>query len=140
MTRMSNDEWRTFVAEGSRLGNAAICRPSGLPHVTPVCFVIDGDELLFTTSPASVKGRCIARDGRIAVGVSDEDHPYRFAMLEGEATLSDDPGEFLRVGRAIGRRYSPAEDPEEFARSLASAGFVIARVRIANVIAHRDLG
>jgi PPOX class probable F420-dependent enzyme len=140
MTRMSNDEWRTFVAEGSRLGNAAICRPSGLPHVTPICFVIEGDELLFTTLPASTKGRCIARDGRIAVGVSDEEHPYRFAMLEGESTLLDDPDELLRVGKAIGRRYFPSQDPEEFAHSLAEAGFTVVRVHITNVIAHRDLG
>jgi PPOX class probable F420-dependent enzyme len=140
MTKMSNDEWRTFVAEGSRLGNAAICRPSGHPHVTPVCFVVEGDELLFTVLPTSVKGRCIARDGRIAIGVSDEVHPYRFAMVEGESTLSDDPDEFRRIGRAIGRRYSLSSDPDEFAGSLASAGFVVVRVRITNVIAHRDLG
>lgn len=140
MTTMTDDEWREFVTGGSRLGNAAICRPPGLPHVTPICFVLEGDELLFTTSPASVKGRCIARDGRIAVGVSDDEHPYRFAMLEGRSTLSDDPDELMRVGMAIGRRYSPSEDPEEFAQMLASAGFAVARVRITNVIAHRDLG
>jgi PPOX class probable F420-dependent enzyme len=140
MTRMSNDEWRTFVTEGSRLGNAAICRPSGLPHVTPVCFVVEGDELLFTTSPSSVKGRCIARDGRIAVTVSDEEHPYRFAMLEGESSLSDDPDELRRVSEAIGRRYPLSQDTEEFARSLAEAGFAVVRVRITIVVAHRDLG
>ena len=140
MTTMTNDEWREFATEGSRLGNAAICRPPGLPHVTPVCFVIEGDELLFTTSPASVKGRCIARDGRIAVGISDDGHPYRFVMLEGQSTLSDDPDELLRVGKAIGRRYMPWQDPEEFSGSLASAGFGVVRVRITNVIAHRDLG
>jgi hypothetical protein len=38
-----------------------------------------------------VKGRSIARSGRMAVCVSDEVHPYRFAMLEGEAALSHDP-------------------------------------------------
>jgi PPOX class probable F420-dependent enzyme len=140
MTTMTNDEWREFVTEGSRLGNAAICRPPGLPHVTPICFVIEGDELLFTTLPASVKGRSIARDGRIAVGISDDEHPYRFAMLEGQSTLSDDPDELLRVGKAIGRRYMPWQDPEDFARSLAAAGFAVARVRITKVIAHRDLG
>jgi PPOX class probable F420-dependent enzyme len=137
---MTDDEWREFVAEGSRLGNAAICRSNGHPHVTPICFVIEGGHLIFTTHPASVKGRAIARTGRIAVSVSDEAHPYRFAMLEGEAALSGDPDEFLRVGMAIGRRYMPSQDPEEFARSLASAGFSLARVHITNVVAHRDLG
>ena len=140
MTTMTNDEWRTFVAEGSRLGNAAVCRPSGLPHVTPICFVVEGDDLLFTTSPASVKGRCLALDDHIAIGVSDEEHPYRFAMLEGQSSLSDDPDELLRVGEAIGRRYLPAQDPQEFAHGLAEAGFAVVRVRITNVIAHRDLG
>jgi PPOX class probable F420-dependent enzyme len=137
---MSDDEWREFVTEGSRLGNAAICRSNELPHVTPICFVVERDHLIFTTHPGSVKGRAVARTGRIAVCVSDEAHPYRFAMLEGEAALADDPDEFLRVGMAIGRRYMPEQDPEEFARSLESAGFVLARVHITNVIAHRDLG
>jgi PPOX class probable F420-dependent enzyme len=140
VTAMSEDEWREFVTEGARLGSAAVCRSNGLPHVTPICFVVEGDELIFTTHPGSVKGRSIARSGRMAVCVSDEAHPYRFAMLEGAAALSDDPDDFLRVGTAIGRRYLPSQDPEEFARSLASAGFAVARVHITNVIAHRDLG
>jgi hypothetical protein len=76
----------------------------------------------------------------MAVCVSDEEHPYRFAMLEGAVALSDSPDDLLRVGIAIGRRYTPWQDPEEFSRSLASAGFGVARVRIAKVIAHRDLG
>lgn len=140
MTVMSDDEWREFVTEGSRLGNAAICRSNGRPHVTPVCFVVEGDQLIFTTHPGSVKGRSVARSGRVAVSVSDDAHPYRFAMLEGDAALSDDPDELLRVGTAVGRRYTPWQDPEEFARSLAAAGFGVVRVRITNVIAHRDLG
>lgn len=140
MTVMTDDEWREFVTEGSRLGNAAVCRSEGVPHVTPICFVVEGDQLIFTTHPGSVKGRSIARSGRMAVCVSDEAHPYRFAMLEGEAVLSDDPDDLVRVGVAIGRRYMPWQDPEEFSRSLAAAGFAVARVRITNVIAHRDLG
>jgi PPOX class probable F420-dependent enzyme len=140
MTNMSNDEWREFVTEGSRLGNLAICRPPGMPHVTPICFVVEGDELIFTTQPGSVKGRSIARESRVAMCVSGEEHPYRFAMIEGESTLSPDPDELLQAGQAIGRRYFPAQDPAEFAQSLASAGFAVVRVRITNVIAHRDLG
>ena len=140
MTTMSDDEWREFVTGGSRLGNAAICRSNGLPHVTPICFVVEGDQLIFTTHPGSVKGRSIARSGHMAVCVSDEAHPYRFAMVEGEAALSDDPADLLQVGTAIGRRYMPWQDPEEFARSLASAGFAVARVDVTNVIARRDLG
>jgi PPOX class probable F420-dependent enzyme len=140
MTRMSNDEWRQFVTEGPRLGNVAICRPPGTPHVTPICFVVDGDELIFTTHPGSVKGRSVAPGGRVAVCVSGEEYPFRFAMIEGESTLSPDPDELLQVGQAIGRRYYPSQDPAEFAQSLASAGFAVVRVRITNVIAHRDLG
>jgi PPOX class probable F420-dependent enzyme len=140
MTKMSNDEWRGFVTEGGRLGNVAICRPSGTPHVTPICFLVEGDEMIFTTHPESVKGRAIAGGGRVAVCVSDDATPYRFAMVEGDAALSPDPDELLRVGLAIGRRYYPSQDPAEFAQTLASAGFVVVRVRITNVIAHRDLG
>jgi hypothetical protein len=39
----------------------------------------------------------------MAVCVSDEAHPYRFAMLEGEAALSDGTDDFMQVGMSIGR-------------------------------------
>jgi hypothetical protein len=78
MTTMTDNEWRSFVTAGTKLAHIALTRPDGRPHVTPVCFILDGDELAFALSPGSVKGNNLARDRRIAICVSDERQPYSF--------------------------------------------------------------
>ena len=47
--RMDDAEWRAFVSEGTRTGKLATVRADGRPHVVPIWFVLDGDDLVFTT-------------------------------------------------------------------------------------------
>jgi nitroimidazol reductase NimA-like FMN-containing flavoprotein (pyridoxamine 5'-phosphate oxidase superfamily) len=53
MTTMTDNEWRSFVTAGTRLAHIALTRADGRPHVTPVCFILDGDELAFALSPVT---------------------------------------------------------------------------------------
>ena len=64
---MTPDEVRAFLGHGTRTGKVATTGPGGQPHVMPVRFVLDGEELVFTTWGDSVKGRDLRRDPRAAV-------------------------------------------------------------------------
>jgi len=44
MTTMTDTEWQSFVTAGTKLAHVALSRRDGRPHVTPVCFILDGDE------------------------------------------------------------------------------------------------
>ena len=140
MTTMTDDEWRSFVAAGTRLAHVALARADGRPHVTPVCFILDGDELAFALSPGSVKGKSLARDRRIAVCVSDEQQPYGFVTIEGHSRTSAEPDQVKHVAAGIADRYYPAQPAEEFAESFVQAGFTAVRISITNVIARSGLG
>jgi PPOX class probable F420-dependent enzyme len=140
MTTMTNNEWRSFVAAGTRLAHVALTRPDGRPHVTPVCFILDGDELAFALSPGSVKGKNLARDRRIAICVSDEQQPYAFVTLEGEAQVSAEPDQIKHIGEAIANRYYPSQPAEDVAESFVQAGFTAVRISITKVIARSGLG
>lgn len=140
MTTMTDTEWRSFVTAGTKLAHLALTRPGGRPHVTPVCFILDGDELAFALSPGSVKGRNLARDGRIALCVSDERQPYSFVTIEGEARVSADPDQIRHIGAGIADRYYPAQPAAELAESFVQAGFTAVRISITNVIARSGLG
>jgi hypothetical protein len=59
---MSDTEYRDFVAAGTRTAKWAATRRDGRPHVVPVWFVLEGDDLLITTGSKSVKGRAVLRD------------------------------------------------------------------------------
>ncbi|TCC37475.1 PPOX class F420-dependent oxidoreductase [Kribbella capetownensis] len=137
---MSDYEWRSFVTAGTRLAHLALTRVDGRPHVTPVCFILDGDELAFALSAGSVKGESLARDQRVAICVSDEQQPYSFVTIEGEARISAEPDEIKHIGVGIAHRYYPSQPAEEIAESFVQTGFTAVRISIAKVIARSGLG
>ena len=140
MTTMTDTEWRSFVTAGTRLAHIALTRPDGRPHVTPVCFILDGDELAFALSPGSVKGQNLARDRRIAICISDEQQPYSFVTVEGEAQVSAEPDQIKHIAAGIANRYYPSQPAEDLAESFVQSGFTAVRISIANIIARSGLG
>jgi PPOX class probable F420-dependent enzyme len=140
MTTMTDSEWRSFVTAGTKLAHIALTRADGRPHVTPICFILDGDELAFALSPGSVKGRSLARDRRLAICVSDERQPYSFVTIEGEARISAEPVQVKHVGAGIANRYYPSQPRAALAESFVQEGFTAVRISIVNVIARSGLG
>lgn len=137
---MTDNEWRSFVSTGTRLAQVALTREDGRPHVTPICFVLDGDELTFALSPGSVKGRLLARDRRIAICISDERQPYSFVTIEGEAQVSGEADHVKHVAAGIAHRYYPSQPAEDLAETFVREGFTAVRVGITKVIARSGLG
>ncbi|POM22481.1 Pyridoxamine 5'-phosphate oxidase [Actinomadura rubteroloni] len=136
---MSEPEWREFVAEGTRTAKVAVTRKDGTPHVTPVWFVLDGDDLVFNTGARTVKGRALRREPRVSLCVEDDTPPYSFVTIHGEAELSEDVDAMLPLSIRIGARYMGDERGEEFGRRNAVPGELLIRVRVRDVIAQRDL-
>ena len=85
-------------------------RADGRPHLAPVWFVMDGDDVLFMTGADTVKGRNLARDPRVSLVVDLEEPPYAFVTVEGRVTLSDDLDQMLPISIAIAERYVSADE------------------------------
>src|SRR5580765_7670282 len=102
---MTDNEIRTFLAEGTRTGKVATTRPDGRPHVAPIWFVLDGDDLVFTTGANTSKGKALRRDPRVALVVDLEEQPYAFVLVEGTVTISTDLEEMLPLSIRIAERY-----------------------------------
>ena len=132
---MSPDEIRAFLSHGRRTGKLAVEMKDGHPHVMPIWFVLDGDDLVFNTGADTVKGRWIRRDGRISLCVDEEVAPYAFVHMRGRATVSEDPDELLHWATLIAARYMGDERAEEFGRRNAVPGELLVRLRPERVIA-----
>ncbi|WBB60638.1 PPOX class F420-dependent oxidoreductase [Streptomyces sp. WMMC500] len=132
--KMTDEEWRTFVSAGTRTGKLATVRADGSPHVAPVWFVLDGDDVVITTGANSVKARNLARDGRAALCVDDERMPYSFAVLSGRARLSEDLDEMRRWATVIAARYVDRQSAEAFGVRNAVPGELLVRVGIDTVV------
>jgi PPOX class probable F420-dependent enzyme len=136
---MSSREVASFLMHGTRTAKVATTMSSGQPHVMPVWFVLDGEELVFTTGAGSVKGRNLRRDSRIAIVVDEDVAPYTFVHIRGHTKVSEDMDQLLRFATEIGGRYMGPERAEEFGRRNAVPGELLVRVMPDRTIAETDL-
>jgi PPOX class probable F420-dependent enzyme len=134
---MTPTQMRNFLLYGTRTAKVATVGPR--PHVMPVWFVLDGDDIIFTTGVNSVKGRNLRRDPRLALVVDDERPPYAFVHIRGRATISQDTGELLRFATEIGARYMGAERAEEFGKRNAVPEELLVRVTPERIITEDDV-
>lgn len=137
--KMTEEEWREFVSSGTRTAKLATVRADGSPHVAPIWFLLDGNEVIFNTGAATVKGRNLARDARVALCVDDDRPPFSFVVLQGRARLSEDPDELRYWATRIGARYMGEDRAEEFGARNAVPGELVVRVTVDKAVAEADL-
>lgn len=137
--KMTDAQWREFVSHGTRTAKLSTVRADGSPHVAPIWFLLDGDEVVFNTGKETVKGRNIVRDGRIALCVDDDRPPYSFVVLQGRARVSEDLDEVRRWATRIGSLYMGEERAEEFGARNGVPGELLVRVTVDRVLAERDI-
>jgi PPOX class probable F420-dependent enzyme len=133
--KMTDEEWRAFVSHGTRTAKLSTVRADGSPHVAPIWFLLDRGDLVFNTGKETVKGRNLARDGRVALCVDDDQPPFDFVVLQGRAELSEDLDELRLWAARIGARYMGEERAEEFGARNGVPGELLVRVRIETVLA-----
>lgn len=139
MPTMSEAEWTAFIVEGTRTARLATTRADGRPHVVPVWFVLDGDDLIFTTGEKTVKGRNLLRDGRVALCVDDDAPPFAYVMIEGVARLEHAAPDLLAWSTRIAARYMGAEQGAAYGKRNAVPGEMLVRVTPSHVIAENDI-
>jgi PPOX class probable F420-dependent enzyme len=136
---MTPEQVRSFISHGTRTAKVATVMRDGQPHVMPVWFVLDGEEIVFTTEANTIKGRNLQRDPRIALVVEDDEPPFAFVHVRGRVTIHQDLDELRRFATAIGSRYMGKDRAEEFGRRNAVPGELLVRVIPERVIAAADV-
>ena len=128
MTSVSDPSISAFLSEGTRTGILGYMSASGRPLVTPVWFIVEDGTLVFNTGKETAKGRSLARDARATLCANLQEPPYGFVQVQGDAELSEDPGELLRTAIAIAARYMGADKAEAVGRRNAGPGELVVRL------------
>lgn len=131
---MADEERRRFMLEGTRTGKLATVRADLSPHVAPIWFVLDGDDVVFMTGARTTKGRNLRRDPRASLAVDDERPPFAFVRVDGDAHLSEDLDEMLTWSIRIAERYMGADLAERFGRRNAVSGELLVRIRPRRIV------
>jgi PPOX class probable F420-dependent enzyme len=110
---MSEAELDAFLTE-QKVMQCATVGPRGLPHMVPLWFVRDGDELTGWTFAKSQKAKNLARDPRATIGIEDgvDYAELRGVMFECDVVVEHDPAGVEEYGTEIFRRYVGEITPE----------------------------
>ena len=139
MRMMTDDETKAFLLHGTRTGKLAWVSQSGAPHVAPVWFTLDGDDIIFNTHMTSGKYKAMKREGRASLLVDLEAPPYAFVKIDGAITFEDDPERVKLAATTIGGRYMGADRAEEFGERNSADGEVVVRLSPSKITAADDV-
>jgi PPOX class probable F420-dependent enzyme len=104
---MTDDEVRAYLEE-QRVLNVATIGPSGHPHLVAMWFAVVDGQVAFWTFGKSQKVLNLRRDPKITCLVESGDtySQLRGVELVGTARIVDDYDLVLRIGTAVGAKYS----------------------------------
>lgn len=136
---MTRAEAIEFLADGTRTGKLATASATGAPHVAPIWFVVDGDDLVFTTGGDSVKGRNLLANPRAGLAVDVSEYPYDFVVVRGPVAISEDPEELLTWATRVAGRYVPQGRAAEYGRRNGCPGELLCRLRLERVTGLTDI-
>ena len=139
MHSMSRAEAVAFLSAGTRTGKLATASPDGRPHVAPVWFLVDGDDLVFTTGEGTAKGRHLRANPRASLTVDDQAFPYSFVVVSGPVSLDPDPPDRLDWTTRLAARYVPAGMAAEYGERNDADGELLVRLHMAKVVGQAEI-
>lgn len=139
MRDMTPEETAAFLEDGTRTGKLAWVSKDGRPHVAPIWFVLDGDDVIFNTHESSGKAKALRREGRASLVVDDQAPPYSFVKIDGSVTFDDDLENVRAAATRIGGRYMGADRAEEFGARNGVAGELVVRLTPDRIAAKADM-
>ena len=139
MIKMTRAECLAFMMDRPRTGQIATVRPDGRPHVAPIWFTLDGDQLLFTTWHTTAKANNIRHNPRISLCVDDETPPFAFVKVDGTAEFHDDLELLQRWATVIAARYMGEDQADAYGKRNAVAGEYLVRVTLTSIHGEKDI-
>ncbi len=139
MQVMTSNEVKDFLLGKPRTAKLATVRPDDRPHVAPVWFVLDGEDVVFTTWHTTVKYANLQKNPQVALCVDDENPPYAFVIIEGTATLEPHASDLLEWTTRIATRYFGLELGKSYGIRNGVEGEILVRVKPTRVIAQKGI-
>ena len=135
--KMTDDEQRTFLAEGKDLQVASI-NADGTPHLVTMWYLVDNGDLCFWTYGKSQKVVNLRRDPRITVLVAtgEKYEELRGVSVAGRAELVEDLDEVFRFGEGVYEKHWGPIDNDLVREGVHTMGAkrVLVRVKAEKVV------
>jgi len=129
---MLTSEVRIFLQK-SRIARLATIGVDGYPHIVPIYFMLDGDDLIFGSDRNNRKVKNVLSNpkGAVVIGgerIADEDG----YMIQGDLSIEDDMDH--AVTRRMLYRYETKEEAESNLAEWKNSDIVLIRLKSKTVI------
>lgn len=122
-------EQRAFL-ESRRLVVVGIPRAGGPPHMSPVYYVLDGDDVLISTTASRFKARAIRKNRDVSLCVLAEEFPFPYLLVYGKGVIEDEgaPELMMRIAEKMSGKPLPEAAKPAIAERAVQEGRVVLRV------------
>lgn len=94
--------------ENKDFAHVATLNADGSPQVSAVWIGLDGDLITFNTAEGRLKTKNLARDGRVALSITDSENPYENLIVQGKVVEMTHDGADADID-ALAKRYLGAD-------------------------------
>ena len=94
--------------ENKDFAHVATLNADGSPQVSAVWIGIDGDLVTFNTAEGRLKAKNLARDGRVALSITNAANPYENLIVQGKVVEMTHDGADEDID-ALAKRYLDAD-------------------------------
>lgn len=123
---------RRFLRE-PRTARLATIGPDGYPHVVPIWFMLDGDDIIFGSDRSDRKVRNALANPKGAVVIGGEPAADEAGyMIQGKLSIEHDPSHAML--RKMLSRYETKEEAERLAAEWSDSDMIVIRLRPHSVI------
>jgi PPOX class probable F420-dependent enzyme len=77
------------LLKGKNFAVVATVGADGRPQTSVVWVDTDGENVVFNTTNSRAKGRNLRSNPRVSISIWDNDDPYRYLEVEGDASLDE---------------------------------------------------
>lgn len=123
-------EEREFL-KANRLVIVGLNRKAGPPHLTPVYYVLDGDDLLMSTTASRLKAKAVRRNPDVSLCVIGEQPPFPYLLIYGRGTVEEEGAvdTMMQVGARMTGNPVPESARPALEERARKEGRVVLRVR-----------
>jgi len=106
---MTPEEQKTFLSS-NRLVIVGLPRKAGAPHMSPVYYVMDSDDILISTTASRFKAKAVRRNPQVSLCVLGEQPPFPYLLVYGTGTIEETGA--AQAMRKIGERMTGNPIPD----------------------------
>lgn len=139
MHKMSEQQAVEFLKAGTRAGKLATASPTGAPSVAPVWFLVEDDDIVFSTGRSSLKGRHLLANPRAVLTVDSDKFPYGYATVRGPVHLEESADDLLEWNTRLAERYVPSDKAAEYGRRNSDPEMLLCRLRMERISGFADI-